>query len=79
MCVCVCVHATDLGRAECASPSLPSPSQMKDDGSSTAKKQRRIFTGASYENKCTNNRHTEAVTYDTATLLGTFPVTKSML
>lgn len=51
MCACVCVHASDLGRADCASPSLPGPtpqslSEMKDDGSTEAERQRRILAGS---------------------------------
>ena len=75
----VCVHASDLGRADCASPSLPGPtpqslSEMKDDGGTEAERQRRTLASPFfYERKhAPNLRKQKAAIYNTAALICTY-------
>lgn len=77
---CVCVHVSACLRPwegwlckPKLAPAMPqSLSEMKDDGSTEPSSKGRIFTTNSYKNKYTPNRHTKAVIYDTATIIGIF-------
>lgn len=73
-CVCACLRPWEgwLQQAQTCPGDATKPVRNERWWQHRAKKQRRIFTSNSYENKYSPNGHTNAVIYDTAMLIGIF-------